>query len=112
MAVDCLIGEIGMNQEVWNIVMMGFVTLNTLIALTALALSAKLFKMHNVRNTDGTYAFMVPDAWAKLPEKITRSQELIVSSVGELSAFNKQNADLQKSMIDALMKLHERLRKD
>lgn len=100
-----------MNQEVWNIVMMGFVTLNTLIALTALVLSAKLFKMHNVKNADGTYAFMVPSAWAKLPEKITRSQELIVKSVGELAEYNKQNAAIQKSMIDALTKLHEQLRK-
>ena len=63
--------------------------------------------MHNKKNSDGEYAFMVPDRWCELQEKFNHSQERIVSAISELSVHNAQSAKLLETLTNAVLEIKQ-----
>ena len=85
--------------------MLGFILL---VCIMILIIVWMTYRMHNVKNEKGEYAWMFPSAWVELPKVITESQEKIAHSLAELSEHNAKNAQLQQSMINILVRLHEK----
>jgi len=98
-----------MSHEVLTVVTFGSVILLSIIGLVTLMIVVKLYRMHDVRNTDGQYAWMVPSEWAELPTKLTESQERIVAALAENSANSQQERKLLEHLVNAAFSLTEEI---
>jgi hypothetical protein len=75
--------------------------------LTTLILTFVLWKMHNVRNKDGQYAWMIPQGMCDLQDRISASQEKIAQSMTEMSVHNGRVAKLLESLVNATLSMHQ-----
>ena len=90
-------------------VLYGGFFLLVIIGMATLVIVAKIYKMHDVRNSSGEYAWMVPSGYVDLQKQISESQRLIVGSLGELTVHNKQTAELMQNSINALLEMRQEL---
>ncbi|MBN2256686.1 MAG: hypothetical protein JW704_02530 [Anaerolineaceae bacterium] len=98
-----------MDHEVLTVVTFGSVILLSVIGLVTLIIAVKLYRMHDVRNPDGNYAWMVPREWAELSGALTKSQERIVAACAELSASSQQERKLLEHLVNAAFSLTEEI---
>lgn len=75
--------------------------------LTTLVLTFVLWKMHNVKNKDGQYAWMIPQGMSELQDRISSSQEKIAQSMSEMSEHNGRVAKLLESLVNATLSMHQ-----
>ena len=95
------------NAPIMFAVLVTLMFLLTIIGLATLVIVARLYKMHDVKNSDGQLAWMVPSNYAEMAKKLNESQQLIVVSLKELSCHNAQTAELIKSSINALLEMRQ-----
>jgi len=98
-----------MEPSTVNIVMIIVLVVISMVGLATLVLVARLFNMHNVRNKDGGYAWMVPSNWIDAQTAIMESQERIVGAIAEIAVINKQSVQLSKSLTDAVLGMRQEL---
>ena len=96
-------------SQVMFVVVVAVLILLSVIGLATLVIVALLYKMHNVRNADGQFAWMVPSSYTELASKLTQSQELIVKQLTELSEQNRRVAELTQSSVNALLEMRQEL---
>jgi hypothetical protein len=68
---------------------------------------SKLYKMHDVRNEDGQYAWIVPSKLFELQSKINASQEMIAESLKSVSEHNAEIAKLMQTLVDSTLVMHQ-----
>lgn len=100
-----------MEQEFLNLILVGSVILLTIVDIATFFIVLKLFTMHNKKNRDGQYSFMVPEGWCELQEKLNSSQERIVGAIAELSVHNSQSAKLLETLTNAVLEMRQELNK-
>ncbi len=98
-----------MDHEFVSWVIFGTVILISIIGVVTLCIVAKLYRMHDVRNPDGQYAWMVPKEWADLANSLTASQERIVAAFAELSVSGQQERKLLEHLVNAAFSLTEEI---
>jgi len=76
-------------------------------SLTTLILTFVLWRMHNVKNADGQYAWMIPQGMCDLQDRISASQEKIAQSMTEISVHNGRVAKLLESLVNATLSMHQ-----
>jgi predicted PurR-regulated permease PerM len=79
------------------------------ICIATLVVSVKIYKMHDVRNEDGEYAWMVPSSFISLQERLNESQERIVENIGESSRNQKEVGRLLESLVSVTLSLSQNL---
>lgn len=86
------------------------------ISVATLTIVAKIYKMHDVRNEDGEYAWMVPGKFmdmqaslTKMQAQMTASQEKMVEAITESINNNKQVGELLRSLTNATLSLHQKM---
>jgi len=75
--------------------------------LATLVLTFVLWRMHNVRNKDGQYAWIIPQGMCDLQDRISASQEKIAQSMVEMSDHNGKVAKLLESLVNATLSMHQ-----
>ena len=70
-----------------------------------------LHRMHDVRNADGNFAWMVPGSMIKIQENLIETQQLMAASLAELTVHNRQISKLLGAHTDATLAMFEELKK-
>jgi hypothetical protein len=98
--------EFTMTEEIGLVFMVAMGWL-CVCGLTTLVLTFVLWRMHNVRNKDGQYAWMIPQGMCDLQDRISASQEKIAQSMTEMSVHNGRVAKLLESLVNATLSMHQ-----
>lgn len=96
-----------MNQDILNLIMIVAIIVLSLTGIATLIIVSKLYKMHDVRNEDGQYAWMVPSKLFELQSKINASQEMIAESLKSVSEHNAKIAKLMQTLVDSTLIMHQ-----
>jgi len=100
-----------MSQGSMFLIVLGMFILSTALGVATLLIVAKLYRMHDVRNKDGEYSWMMPQGVTELFPKLIESQERIVAAFAELSANSQQERKLLEHLVNAAFSLTEELNK-
>lgn len=101
-----------MIQEIAFVLVLLAIIVVLVIGIVTLVIVAKLYRMHDVRNAEGEYAWMIPHGWTDLQRKISESQERIVELAVESSENNSKSSKLLESLTNAVVALHEAIKVD
>lgn len=101
-----------MEIGILNLLVTVAAVLVVVLSFATFILLFRLYKMHDVKNQDGEYAWMVPSSYAELQKDISESQRLIVGSLGELTVHNKQVAKLMESLVNATLSMRQEMNGD
>lgn len=93
-----------------SLIIYTFLFLLSIIGVITLVVVTKVYKMHDVRNADGQYSWMVPDSWSEVQTNLIKTQELMAGSLSELTVHNKQISKLLGAQTDATLAMFEGLR--
>jgi len=99
-------------QDVSVFLMVAVVLVLVATGVATLAITAKLYQMHNVKNQDGEYAWMIPKDFLKMQAQITKSQEMIGEEIAESSRNQKQVSKLLETLVNATLSLHQAVKTD
>lgn len=93
-----------------------FIVLGILFAIfvvcsAGLVYTIRLHTMHDVRNDDGQYSWMVPNSWVKIQENLIETQKLMAGSLAELTVHNQQISKLLGVQTDATLAMFEELKR-
>lgn len=83
----------------------------SIVGVATLVIVARLYGMHNVKNSDGQLAWFVPDSWVCVQESLVKTQELMASSLAELTVHNKQISKLLETQTNVSLELYQELMK-
>lgn len=78
--------------------------------ITTLVIVARLYKMHDVRNSDGQYSWMVPGSWSEIMQNLTETQKLMAGNLAELSIHNEKISKLLGAQTDATLLMYQELK--
>lgn len=81
-------------------------------SLICAVFSVRLYFMHNVKNQDGEYAWMIPSSFLDMQSQITKSQEKIVEAIAEASQNQRQVSKLLETLVNATLSLHQTISVD
>jgi type II secretory pathway predicted ATPase ExeA len=79
------------------------------IGISTLVIVYKVYKMHDVKNSDGEYAWMIPNNFIEFQQKMTDSQEKIVDTIRELSDNQHQVSRLLSNLVEATASLSQQI---
>jgi hypothetical protein len=99
-------------QSIFDFVIAISAFVSTTVSIVTLVLVSRLFKMHDVKDANGRYAWMQPQGGCDLQTKLNDSQERIVSAIAELSVHNSQSAKLLESLTNAVLEMRQEMNKD
>lgn len=92
-----------MDQSMLNLIIMILIFINTTVAVATLFFVTKLFRMHDVKDSSGQYAWMIPREWIELPKEISATQEKMIAALGEIMIHNKQSSKLMETLTNAVL---------
>jgi hypothetical protein len=102
-------GGFSVEQSIFDFMIGISAFVSTTVSIVTLVLVARLFKMHDVKDANGRYAWMQPQGWCELQTKLNDSQERIVSAIAELSVYNVQSAKLLESLTNAVLDMRQEI---
>ena len=82
-----------------------------LVSIVTLVIVSRLYVMHDVKNSDGQYAWMISDEWAIIQKNMIKTQELMLTSIAELSVQNGQISKLLETQTNATLSMFEELKR-
>lgn len=89
------------------------VSISVFIAsIITLCIVYRIYKMHNVRNKDGVYSWIIPDSWIDFQSNMLESQERIVNTISESSVNHVRTGKLLESLTNATLALHQSINGD
>lgn len=71
------------------------------------AFTIRLFKMHDVKNENGEYAFMIPTGYSDLQKQINTSQERIVGVMSEMLKNSVSQGELLRTLTNKVLEMHQ-----
>lgn len=69
------------------------------ISISTLVIVYKIYKMHDVRNSDGEYAWIIPGNFLDIQKQITDSQNIIVDVIKEVNTQQKYIGEILKNLV-------------
>lgn len=96
-----------MEHDTLNLILLCAVILMSLIGIATLVIVAKIYSMHNVRNEEGEYSWMVPRKWMEFQETIVVAQERMVNTLNTFSENQIKMSKLLESLTNATLAMHE-----
>lgn len=69
------------------------------VCISTLVIVYKIYKMHDVRNSDGEYAWMVPNNFLDIQKQITDSQSNIVVVMKEVNVQQQQIGEILRNLV-------------
>lgn len=93
-------------MQVWFFLVLVF---SVLMDLGVLLLLVKVYKMHDVKNQNGEYAWMVPSEWYSLHSRLVESQNGITNAISEMAANHAKQGELLKHLVNAAFSLTEEI---
>lgn len=99
-----------MSQLTMNIIMLSAMVFVCVCSIVILVVVIRLFVMHNVKNEDGSYAWMTPDKWLEIQGRMSDTQDRIAMSMSELSEYNAKQLKLMQSLVDATLSMHQEIK--
>ena len=106
-----MILEKGIAMNLGILAALGILLAVLVTCIVILIVVVRIFKMHDVRNADGQYSWMVPNAWSEIQENLIKTQELMAGSLAELTVHNAQISKLLGTHTDAALAMFEELKK-
>ncbi len=91
-----------------DIVILGFLVVLVLLALVIAAYTIKIFRMHNVKNPNGEYAFMVPSGFSDMCTTISVTQEKMVGAMQEIVRDSNSQVELLRELTAAVGRIGDR----
>lgn len=76
-----------------------FVIILIVVCISTLVIVYKIYKMHDVRNSDGEYAWMVPNNFLDIQKQITDSQNNIVVVMKEVNIQQEHIGEILKNLV-------------
>ncbi|MEJ2296553.1 MAG: hypothetical protein P8Y23_17535 [Candidatus Lokiarchaeota archaeon] len=71
----------------------------TVVSISTLVIVYKIYKMHDVRNSDGSYAWMVPTNFFDIQKQITDSQNNMVVLIKEMNEQQSQICEILSNLV-------------